>query len=169
MTEEQPYDYVLIREGAILVRVTRNRGATEEGTPPDLFDVRTGVQLRVIHPSFQPAELDRGYPVASEWAASILSGGAPQGADRTFDISKVVRILEVKQRRLDSVVADSILDQLRLICGLLEEFLQVADNAGREKRFWMSQQVLGLVRKFSGRELEELKDMLEWLRTGLKK
>jgi hypothetical protein len=169
MNVQGPCEYLLIRDGTILVRVPRNRGGTLEENQADLFDVRTGVQLPEIYPSFQSSELARGHPVSEQWAVSIVHIGAPLGADASFDLSKVVSILEVKQRRLDSVVADSILDQLRVISNLLHEFLEVADAAEREERFWMSQQILSLVRKFSGRELEQLQTLLEWLRTGRKK
>jgi hypothetical protein len=111
------------------------------------------------------SELARGTRLPSETVAVILGEGARFGADGSVDISKVVSILDVKQRKLDSVVADSILDQLRLISDLLREFLRVADSAEKEERFWMSQQVLALVRKFSGRELEDLQDIVEWLQS----
>jgi hypothetical protein len=169
MSTEEQYDYVLIRDAAILVRIRRLPADAPEETGVDLFDVRTGVQLRCIHPTFQLSELDRGYPVSEECASAVIAGGVPAGIEAGINLSKVVSILGVKQRRLDAVVADSILDQVRVVSDLLNEFLQVADAAEREERLWMSQQILSLVRKFSGRELEELRSLLEWLRAGRKK
>jgi hypothetical protein len=84
----------------------------------------------------------------------------------TVDLSKVVNILEIRQRKLDAIVADSIIDQVRVIANLLHDFLTVADLAQKEERFWLSQQVLTLVRKFSGRELAELEDIVEWFKSG---
>lgn len=162
MAEDVQYEYILIRDAAILVRVPRG-GTENEEVAPEFFDVRTGVQLKRIHPPLQPQELTRGYPLSKEAAAAIVSEGAPFGIELEVDLSKVISIQEVKQRRLDSVVADSILDQLRIISDLLRKFLSAADAADREKRFWMSQQILTVVRKFSGRELEELEEMVEWL------
>jgi hypothetical protein len=169
MSASEEYHYLLIRDGAILVRMPRDSESLREPMRLEFFDVRTGVQLRDIHPAFQEIELRRGYPVSPGHAASILNEGAPLGVDLAFDLSNVVSILEVKQRKLDSVVADSILDQVRLISNLLREFLRLADTAEREERFWMSQQVLTLARKFSGRELEELKEDLEWLKSRRKR
>jgi hypothetical protein len=85
------------------------------------------------------------------------------------DFSKVVSILEVKQRRLDYVVADSILGQVRVIRDLLDQFLKLAENVNDEERFWLSQQVLSLLSKFTGRELEELEEMVNWMRTRPRK
>jgi hypothetical protein len=168
MSEEEQYDHILIRDSAILVRI-RARDETCEQSQPEFFDVRTGVPLREIFPAFQASELARGKRLPNEAVAVILGEGARFRADDSVDVSKVVSILDVKQRRLDSVVADSVLDQLRLISDLLREFLSVSDAAEREERFWMSQQVLTLVRKFSGRELEELREIVEWLRSRRKK
>ncbi len=165
MNGEEYYDHVLIRDGAILARITCVDGNVREGAQPEFFDVRTGVQLREIHPPFQMSELARGARLPDEAVAVILGEGARFGAEGSVDISKVISILDVKQRKLDSVVADSVLDQLRLISNLLREFLRVADSAEREERFWMSQQVLTVVRKFSGRELEELQNIVEWLQS----
>jgi hypothetical protein len=165
MNEEEQYDHVLIRDGAILARISCAGTDAREPAQPDFFDVRTGVQLREIHPPFHVSELARGTRLAREIVEVILGEGARFGAEGSVDISKVVSILDVKQRKLDSVVADSVLDQLRLISNLLREFLRVADSAEREERFWMSQQVLTLVRKFSGRELEELQDIVVWLQS----
>lgn len=162
MGAHEDYDYILIRDSNILVRVLR--GAVEEDdVEAEFFDVRTGVQLKEIHPALQSAELRRGYLLPIEYAASILADGTVPGEDLAIDFSKVVSIQEVKQRRLDSVVADSILDQLRIVSGLLSRFLDAADTAGKEQRFWMARQILPTIRKFSGRELEELEDVVEWL------
>lgn len=165
MNEEEQYDHVLIRDGAILARIPCAVRGIEEDAAPEFFDVRTGVQLRQIHPPFHASELARGTRLPMKAVAVILGEGARFGVDGSVDISKVISILDVKQRKLDSVVADSVLDQLRLISDLLREFLGVADSADREERFWMSQQVLTLVRKFSGRELEELRDTVAWLQS----
>jgi hypothetical protein len=73
-------------------------------------------------------------------------------------------MLDIKQRRLDSVVADSILDQLRVVRDLLHDFLSVATQANSEERFWLSQQVLSLLRKFSGRELAEMEEIVQWFK-----
>ena len=165
MTEEELHDYILIRDGSILVRISRANCETGENVQPEFFDVRTGVPLREIHPKFQPTELIRGARLTNEAVAVILGSGVPFGAGGSVDLAKVISILDVKQRKLDSVVADSVLDQLRLISDLLHEFLSVADLAEKEERFWMSQQVLALVRRFSGRELEELQETVLWLRS----
>ncbi len=165
MEAETSYDHILIRDAAILVRVPK--GCREAGgeNAPELFDVRTGVQLRQIHPSLQDAELRRGYLLSEESALAILKAGTTVVLGAPADLSKVVTILDMKQRKLDAVVADSILDQVRLIAELLEEFLDAADNAKKEERFWLSQQVLGLVRRFSGRELSELEKLVEWFKS----
>jgi hypothetical protein len=47
---------------------------------------------------------------------------------------------------------------------VLHEFLDAADHAQKEERFWLAQQVLTLVRKFSGRELAELEGIVEWFK-----
>ena len=76
----------------------------------------------------------------------------------------MVTILEARQRKLDAVVADSIFDQLRILTNVLHEFLDAADHSQKEERFWLAQQVLTLVRKFSGRELAELEGIVEWFK-----
>lgn len=159
------YDHILIRDATILVRVPRGCRTTNDEVTPEFFDVRTGVQLREIHPSLQDPELDRGYLLSEECAAAIVREGTPILSIPTTDLSKVVNIVDIKQRKLDSVVADSVLDQVRIIADLLQEFLNVADKARKEERFWLSQQALSLVRKFSGRELAELEDVVEWFKT----
>jgi hypothetical protein len=156
------FEHILIRDATILLRVPRGSEEPEESA--QFFDTRTGVQLRQIHPGLQRLEMARGYPISAETAALILRSGVTKPREEGPDPSKVVTILEVKQRRLDTVVADSIFDQLRVISALLEDILKVADNAQREERFWLSQQLLTLVRKFSGRELSELEEMVEWFK-----
>lgn len=155
------YDHILIRDAAILVRIPRECREQGEEVPVEFFDVRTGVQLRAIYPGLQDYELCRGHLLSQAGAAAILKCGTTR-IDRSADHAKVVPILDAKQRKLDSVVADSILDQIRVIERLLREYLRVADGAQREERFWLAQQALSLVRKFSGRELSELEEIVEW-------
>lgn len=169
MTEEDHHDFILIRDGTVLARVPHERGDAENQFPVEFFDVRTGVQLKEIHPSFQREELARGYQLSEAQAGMIIKSGIPILADPSVDFSKVVSILEVKQRKLDSVVADSIFDQLRVIKGILQDFLTIASTAQEEERFWLSQQLLPLLRKFSGRELAELEETIEWFRGRPKK
>lgn len=166
MTDPEAYDYILIREATILVRVKRGIEDLDVLAGADFFDVRTGVPLRQIYPELQAVELHRGHKLSAEHAYGILrwNHDAPG-----FEFNKVVNILEIKQRKLDSVVADSILDQLRVISDLLTEFLGAAEKAQKEDRFWLSQQVLGIVRKFSGRELSELQETVEWFKNHVKK
>ncbi len=169
MSTENDFDYFLIRDAAILVRIRRGCGHADKENPPAFFDVRTGVQVRDIHPSLQPVELERGHLLPEDFAGAILKSGAPISPDRSMDLSKVVSILDIKQRRLDSIVADSILDQIRVIATILAEFLTVADGARAEERFWLSQQALVFVRKFSGRELAELEEIVDWFKNRPKK
>jgi len=169
MNGEDRFDHILIRDAGILVRIRSGCGHADKENPPEFFDVRTGVQIRGIHPALQAGELDRGYLLPEEFAGAILKSGAPILAGRSTDLSKVVNILDIKQRRLDSIVADSILDQIRVISTILKEFLNVADGAQAEERFWLSQQVLALVRKFSGRELAELEEIVDWFKNRPKR
>lgn len=162
MDTKPTYDHILIREASILVRVPRNQGQWDLQISPRFYDVRTGVELREIYPPLHESELKRGFPISENSAAGVIRAGLPIGSGPDVDYSKVVTILELKQRKLDSIVADSVLDQVRLIADLLERFLDVADNAQKEERFWLSQQVLTLVRKFTGRELRELQEIVEW-------
>lgn len=164
MNREDQYDHFLIRDATVLVRLPRGCWKRGDENDPELFDVRTGVQIREIHPPLQEIELDRGHLLPEEFANAILKSGTPITADPSADPSKVVNILDIKQRRLDSIVADSILDQIRVIKQILETFLEVANGAQPEERFWLSQQALTLVRKFSGRELTELEEILDWFR-----
>jgi hypothetical protein len=164
MSTADEYDYVLIREATIVVRVPRAAAETTREVLPEFFDVRTGVQLREIYPAFQADELQRGYILPDGHAGAILKGGTPITGGPSIDPSKVVTILEARQRKLDAVVADSIFDQLRILTNVLHEFLDAADHAQKEERFWLAQQVLTLVRKFSGRELAELEGIVEWFK-----
>jgi len=167
--DEGRYQYVLIREATVLVRIKQANHEAQNELTPELFDVRTGVQLREIHPTFEATELERGYRLSKEYAASIIADGAPFGAELEPNRSNVVNITDVRQRRLDAVVADSILDQLRVISRLLNKLLQTAEDVPKEERFWLSQQALSLIRKFSGRELSELEEIVEWLKSRPKK
>lgn len=164
MDADDRYDHILIREAAILVRVPRGCREQTGDVCAEFFDVRTGVQLRAIYPTLQDYELCRGYLLSEEGAAVILRSGTGIRMDPSADHAKVVPIIEAKQRKLDSVVADSILDQIRVIERLLRDFLNVADGAQREERFWLAQQALSLVRKFSGRELAEIEEIVAWFR-----
>ncbi len=157
-------EYVLIRDGNILVRVDWESDADSESSGHEFFDVRSGVLLREIHPPLAEGELERGVPLPDDFAASIMNSGLYSTLDPNADATKVVSILEVRQRKLDSVVADSILGQLRVIKEVIQDFLNVAENAPKEERFWLSQQVLTLLRKFSGRELAELEEITEWFK-----
>jgi len=158
------YDHILIREATILVRVPKGFRGINGQCLPEFFDVRTGVQLREIYPSLQEFELQRGYLLSEKTAGPFLKVGISLSLDPSVDLSKVINILEVKQRKLASIVADSVLDQLRVIADLLEQFLTVAEASQKEERFWLSQQVLTLIRKFSGRELAELEEIVEWFK-----
>jgi hypothetical protein len=164
MSTADEYDYVLIRDATIVVRVPRGAAETAREVLPEFFDVRTGVQLREIYPAFQADELQRGYILPDGHAGAILKGGTPITGGPSIDPSKVVTILEARQRKLDAVMADSIFDQLRILTNVLHEFLDAADHAQKEERFWLAQQVLTLVRKFSGRELAELEGIVEWFK-----
>ncbi len=164
MDEADGCKHFLIRDSTILVRVPSQNHERGADDCPEFFDVRTGVQLREIHPSLQSTELSRAYVVGPSVAASILKSGSATWSGPDVDLSKVVNILDVRQRRLDSVVADSILDQVKVIRDLLQKFLDAADRARPAERFWLSQQLLTFVRKFSGRELSEIEEMVDWFR-----
>ncbi len=168
MHDSDEYDHILIREASILVRVPRGVRDLDGDATPEFYDVRTGAPLKHIYPGLQAVELHRGHLLAPEDAQGVLRWTLPL-EDACSDSEKVVNILDIKQRRLDTVVADSILDQLRVISDLLKEFLNAAENAQREERFWLSQQVLALVRKFSGRELSEMQETVEWFKNRCKK
>jgi hypothetical protein len=167
--DDDQYGYILIREASVLVRIKQADGEERNKLTPELFDVRTGVQLREIHPAFEATELERGYRLSKEYAATIIAGGSPFGAELEPNRSNVVNITDIRQRRLDAIVADSIFDQLRVISRLLNKLLQAAEDVPKEERFWLSQQALSLIRKFSGRELSELEEIVEWLKSRPKK
>ncbi len=156
MCEFERFDHILIRDRSVMVRVPKGvRDLTDE-VSPKFFDVRTGVQLKAIFPELQGIELRRGRLVPPVDAAVLLRSSTDP---RDF---KIVDLMDVKQRKLDTVVADSILDQLRIVRRVLDDLLKVADKAGPEERHWLAQQTLTLVRKFSGRELEEFESIVEW-------
>ena len=133
------------------------------------MDVRTGVQLKEIHPPLHASELSRGFALSEESAKAIIDSGAKGLLGPSVDFTNVVSILEVRQRRLDTVVADSVVDRLRTITVILQDFLKVCDNAQHEEKLWLSQQVLSLIGKFSGRELEELEEIIAWFKTKPRK
>ncbi len=165
MCGEENYNHILIRDATVLVRILtaeEKAGALDEVA---FFDVRTGVRVRGIHPPLQATELEVGYRLTAESAACIIGSGVAQGMGDLLNSSNVVSILDIRQRKLDSVVADSVLDQLRVIINLLQSYLRVAEDAHAEERLWLSQQVLGLVGKFSGREMTELEEIVEWFKT----
>jgi hypothetical protein len=161
--------YVFIRDGMIMARLSPDTRGDGMPSKADFFDVRTGVQLREIHPPLSKRDLERAVELSEEYALSLMSESSdvePQG-EVFFD--KVVSLVEIKQRKLDSIVADSIIDQLSRIKDVLQSFLNAAAQAQDDERFWLSQQVLPLLGKFSGRELAELEELAEWFRTRPKK
>jgi hypothetical protein len=164
MNAKYEYDYMLIRDNLILVKLPISNMNLSEECMVEFFDVRTGVQLKEIYPEFHYSEIKRGYPLSEESARVIMRWGAPVQIDLETNPSKVVTIVEARQRKLDCVVADSILDQLQVISTIVNDFLMLAKNSHREERFWLSQQALTLVRKFSGRELSELEEIVEWFK-----
>ena len=166
MTGPENCDYVLIREATIMVCLPRGVRDLDRCVEAAFYDVRTGVPLKNIYPELQPIEILRGHQLAPEDAHAILKWNYEVSNP---DSGRVVNIFEMKQRRLDAVVADSILDQLKVISDLFRGFLGIAENATKEERFWIAQQVLGLIRKFSGRELSELQETVEWLMNRRKK
>lgn len=164
MTEQTKNDHVLIREGAVIVRVISSSDNSANGLTYEFYDVRTGVRLRKIFPPLQQVELEKGCRITAE-AASILMKSSRFNSDcDPSEASKVITILEARQRKLDSVVADSILDQARLIVNILKDFVDVADHCHKEERLWLSQQILSTVRKISGRELSEIQEIVEWFK-----
>ncbi len=166
MIDSDSYEYILIRKATILVRVRSGVRDLDGETCPEFYDVQTGVPLKQIYPELQPIELRTGHQIASDDAYGILRWNSEVSG---LELNKVVSILEIKQRKLDSVVADSILDQVRVISDLLREFLSAAEVARKEERFWLAQRVLGMVRKFSGRELSELQETVEWFKNHYRK
>jgi hypothetical protein len=169
MSHEVQHTYFLIRDGNVLVRVLARPGGSVCESDAEFFDVRTGVQLKAIHPPLNSEELERAHQLTEAHGAAIIKSGTTMLVSPLFDSSKIVSILDIKQRRLDSVVADSVLDQLRAVCGVLQRFLDIAEKAQDEERFWLSQQVLTLLGKFSGRELAELEEIADWFTTRPKK
>lgn len=169
MSDKDTYDHFLIREGTILVRVPRETSGTDARGEVELFDVRSGVRIREIHPAFRITELDRGHLLSPAHGATIIKSGTTMLLPPWVDLSKVVSILDVKQRKLDSVVADSIIDQTRVVRDLLQGFLNAAAAAHDEERLWLSQKILPLLAKFSGRELAELEEIVEWFKNRPRK
>lgn len=164
MTDQTKCDHILIREGSILVRIMHSGDELADEQSIEFYDVRTGVRLRKIYPPLQPVELQKGARISHEAACVIIRTKAFTNENDLSESSKVVTILEARQRKLDSVVADSILDQARLISNILRDFLEVSDHCRKEERLWLSQQILSTVRKISGRELSEIQEIVEWFK-----
>ncbi|MGC8660096.1 MAG: hypothetical protein ACP5U1_13585 [Desulfomonilaceae bacterium] len=164
MEASNVYNYFLIREATILVKTPAQCCDADLEFCFELFDVRTGTKLKDIYPPFEASELRKAFRLSEETAAVILKNEHLYGNGEVTQTSKVVTILEARQRKLDTIVADSIIDQVQVINKLLQDFLCVAQKAPKEDRFWLSQQVLTLVRKFSGRELAELQDIVDWFK-----
>lgn len=164
MTDERKKDHILIREGAVIVRLIHSEDESPDGKTVEFYDVRTGVRLRKIFPPLQEVELERGCHITPEAACILMKCSSFREDDESSEISKVVTILEARQRKLDGVVADSILDQARFISAILREYVDVADNCSKEERLWLSQQILSTVRKISGRELAEIQEIVEWFK-----
>ena len=159
----------MIRDAGVLVQIPHQAWKSGDLDRAQFFDVRTGVQMKEIHPPLQSSELERGYLLSMDSAEAIIDSGVAGWVGPSKDFSKVVSILDVRQRRLDTVVADSVLDQLRTIVTILQDFLKIAEDAQREEKLWLSQQVLTLIGKFSGREMEELEEITEWFKTKPRK
>ncbi len=161
--------YLLIRDLAILVCIEGDDLANADPSEALFYDVRTGVQIREIHPPLQCVELERGIQLPPDSAHQIMKSGASRWDTPPTELGNVVSIVEMRQRKLDSIVADSILDQLQTITTVLGSVLKIAETADKEERLWLSQQVLTLIRKFSGRELAELEEIVEWFQTRPKR
>ncbi len=125
--------YVLIREATILVRVPQGIGGWC-GNPPGVLRRKDRGSVEGNLPAFQVDELQRGYVLPDGHAGAILKGGTPITGGPSVDPSKVVTLLEARQRKLDAVVADSIFDQLRILTNVLQEFLDAADHAQKKKK-----------------------------------
>ena len=164
MTDDRKKDHILIREGAVIVRLIHSEDESPGTKTVEFYDVRTGVRLRKIFPPLQEVELERGCHITPEAACILMKCSSFREDDESSEISKVVTILEARQRKLDGVVADSILDQARFISAILREYVDVADNCSKEERLWLSQQILSTVRKISGRELAEIQEIVEWFK-----
>lgn len=169
MEEEKVFKDILIRDSSILARIPLNSSQEYELSHAEFFDVRTGSRLKEIHPPMNSEDIKRGYSIETVLAGAIVESGCPVWMGYDTDPGKVTSILEIRQRKLDSVVADSILDQVRVIHGLLSKFVQAASMAKPEQKYWLSQQLLTFVRKFSGRELAELDEIADWLLKNIKK
>ena len=165
MNQDNELDHILIRDGSILVLIPHQEWKAGDLQYVQFFDVRTGVQIKEIHPPLQSSELERGYSLSLDSAGAIMESGTIGWTGPSVDFSKVISILEIRQRRLDTVVADSIIEQLRTIVMILQDFLKVAEHAQREEKLWLSQQVLSMIGKFSGREMEELEEIIEWFKS----
>ncbi|MGD9817077.1 MAG: hypothetical protein AB7V04_00095 [Desulfomonilaceae bacterium] len=159
MTNQSKSDHILIREGSIIVRLLQSE--SEEPTL-EFYDFKTGVRLKKIYPPLKPVELEKGCRITLEAACAIIKNLCFSDDPETSESGKVVTILEARQRKLDSVVADSILDQARIIANILRDYVELADHCNKEERFWLSQQILTTVRKISGRELSEIQEIVEW-------
>ncbi len=164
MTENMKKDHILIRDGSVLARIVRSEDESSNDRAIEFYDVRTGVRLRKIFPPFKEVELERGCHITAEAACVLMKSTAFNTGNESSDASKVVTILEARQRKLDAVVADSILDQVRFIADMLKEYVDVADHCSKDERLWLSQQILSTVRKISGRELSEIQEIVEWFR-----
>lgn len=164
MTDQVKSDHIIIREGAVIVRIIHEEDASTDEQFLEFYDVRTGVRLRKIYPPLQQVELEKGCRISADAACVIIRTSNPANELELSESSKVVTILEARQRKLDSVVADSILDQARLISNILRDFIDVADHCHKEERLWLSQQILSTVRKISGRELSEIQEIVEWFK-----
>ncbi len=147
-----------------MVKTCEEQDAEPSETSFELYDVRSGSHLKDIYPPFEATELKRGFRLSEETAVLILRNECLSPNKDHGGVAKVVTIVEARQRKLDAVVADSIIDQASVIGFLLQDFMNVARKATREERFWLSQQVLTIVRKFSGRELAELQEILDWFK-----
>ena len=164
MDVSKHYNFYLIREGTVLVKTSETEGSDPSDISFELYDVRSGAHLKDTYPPFEATELKRGFRLSGETAALILRNEYLGSNKDHNNVAKVVTIVEARQRKLDAIVADSIIDQVNVITSLLQDFMNVARKATREERFWLSQQVLTFVRKFSGRELAELQEILDWFK-----
>jgi hypothetical protein len=167
MEDSAAFKHILIRDSTILARLPLEE--EENMASAEFFDVRTGVKLKAIHPPLKHQDLERGYIIEEPLAHAILDTGSAGWMGPDSDPNKVTSILEVRQRKLDSVVADSIIDQVYVIKELLDKFLSAAQQAKPEEKYWLSQQLLTFVRKFSGRELAEMDEIADWFLKNIKR
>jgi hypothetical protein len=168
MGDKTAFTHMLIRDSTILARLEGESGHYDPAST-EFFDVRTGVKLKNIHPPMTDQDLERGYTIEAPLAQAILETGSAVWTGPDSDPAKVTSILELRQRKLDSVVADSIIDQVRVIHELLKKLLLAAELVRPEEKYWLSQQLLTFVRKFSGRELAEMDEMIEWFLKNIKR